>query len=284
MKNTFSSIKRLMKFIKGIFSISLRLNIKIIIALFHLYREGSDVSRLLAGVLEETVCNSTNRDEQVWIEKIELLRKNLESSNTEILVEDYGAGSQYLDLASKEMNRNKIVTRTVGEICRNASKTGFWSFLLFKLIRKFGVSACLELGTCLGISTSYIAAALKLSGAGKITTLEGAESLASLASENFHKLDLDNVKIIVGRFQDTLNKVLNENGDMDFVFIDGHHDEKATLAYFEQVIPFLAERALLVLDDITWSEGMNRAWKTITEDKRIKISVDLRDIGICVLN
>ncbi len=274
-------MKKLIELIEAIHRIPLYLKIRR--AIFHLHHEGNDKARLLANALEETLQNKPFPDEKEWIEKIELLRINLESSNSEILIEDYGAGSQYLDHTSKEMYQNKIAPRTVGEICRNASKSCFWSFLLFRLIRKFRFSACLELGTCLGISTSYIAAALKLNQAGKIVTLEGAESLSSLARQNFQTLGLDNVKLVTGRFQDTLGKVLNDCGTIDFVFIDGHHDEKATLAYVERIMPSLTEGALFVLDDITWSEGMERAWKAIVADERVKLSVKLQRIGICII-
>jgi predicted O-methyltransferase YrrM len=86
------------------------------------------------------------------------------------------------------------------------------------------------LGTCLGISTSYLAAALKLNLAGSVVTLEGAETKARLAAQNFRELGLSNVCTIVGRFQDTLDDVLEP---IKFAFIDGHHEESATLAYFE---------------------------------------------------
>jgi hypothetical protein len=46
----------------------------------------------------------------------------------------------------------------------------------------------------------------------------------------------------------------------------------------------LADGALLVFDDISWSGGMKRAWKTIILDERVKISVDLRQIGICIID
>lgn len=136
----------------------------------------------------------------------------------------------------------------------------------------------------MGISTSFQAAALKLNGMGKIVTLEGAKSLASLAERHFQALGLDNANIVIGRFQDTLGEVLNAYKSVDYVFIDGHHDEKATLAYYEQIKPFLSERALLVFDDISWSEGMKGAWKTIMADERVKISVDLRQIGVCIID
>jgi predicted O-methyltransferase YrrM len=140
----------------------------------------------------------------------------------------------------------------------------------------------LELGTALGISTAYQAAALALNRQGRILTLEGAGSLASLARENFGRLGLENIEIVVGPFQDTLQDVLDQNGAIDYVFIDGHHDERATLAYFRQICPHLTEGAILVFDDISWSAGMRRAWNTINRDRCLKACVDLIRVGICI--
>jgi len=136
----------------------------------------------------------------------------------------------------------------------------------------------------LGISASFQAAALKLNAMGKIVTLEGADVLASLAERHFQTLGLDNANVVIGRFQDTLDEVLNAYKPVDYAFIDGHHDEKATLAYFEQIMPSLSQQTVLVFDDISWSEGMKRTWRTIMADERVKISIDLQQMGICVID
>jgi predicted O-methyltransferase YrrM len=140
------------------------------------------------------------------------------------------------------------------------------------------------MGTAVGISAAYQAAALSLNGHGTLVTLEGASTLADIATENFRLLGLDTVELVVGRFQDTLPDVLTKRRPVDYVFVDGHHDEQATLAYFEQILPFLKETALLVFDDIGWSEGMKRAWNTITKDKRLSLAVDLGPVGVCVID
>jgi cephalosporin hydroxylase len=242
------------------------------------------VSKLLGDSIRETLQDDVAPDEKKWIKRIELLREELNHSTAEISIVSYGAGKPALSLTNEEMDRGRVVTRTTGEVSRTASKQYFWSLLLFKLIRKFRPSFCLELGTCLGISASFQAAALKLNGTGKIVTLEGSELLASLAKGHFQSLGLDNITVVTGRFRDTLSEVLNLDKSIDYAFIDGHHDEKATLAYFEQITPFLADGALLVFDDISWSGGMRRAWKTIISDERVKISVDLWQIGICIID
>jgi len=254
------------------------------IAIFRLILSGDRDSIILANILKITLKNDLIPEEKVWIDKIEKLRENLNASTTEISLVDYGAGKSDEHRTQQDMYTGKTVTTTVGEVCRSGSKSPFWSFLLFNLVREFKPAVCIELGTCLGISTSYQAVALSLNKAGKIVTIEGATTLAKCAEQNIEAIGLENVRVVAGRFQDVLDEVLNESGPVDFVFIDGHHDEKATMRYFDQIIPFLANQGVvLVFDDISWSPGMKKAWKKIKVDERVKISVDLRKVGICLM-
>lgn len=247
-----------------------------------LHSEEDVVLKSLANVLDAVVENRYSGEEKDWIERIETLRDKLNTSLTEISITDYGAGSAGLNLTADEMYQGRVVVRSIGEVCRSASKPHKWAFLLFKLIREFHTSVCLELGTALGISTAYQAAALELNNHGRVVTLEGAKSLALLARKNFEKLGLGRVDVVVGRFQDTLQDVLRENAPFDFVFIDGHHDGNATLTYFRQILPYLSDGAILVFDDINWSRGMKRAWNTIQGERHLKASVDLLSVGMCI--
>lgn len=247
-----------------------------------LYGEGEIDSKLLASTLRAVLKSSVSMEEKAYIDRIESQRNELNASSTEISITDYGAGSPGLNLTVEEIHQGRVVTKSVGEVCQHASQPYKWAFLLFELVRNFKPSVCLELGTALGISAAYQAAALELNHHGRIVTLEGAKSLASLARENFERLGLERVVVRVGRFQDILGDVLSECAPIDFAFIDGHHNEHATLTYYEQIIPFMSECAVLVIDDISWSKGMKRAWNIIAADKRIKVSVDLFKCGICV--
>ena len=248
-----------------------------------MYRHNNILSDSLANAFDAVLKNDISAEEKEWIEKIEFLREQLLGSSTEISIVDYGAGLPTSDPTPGEMYQGRRVTTTVREICRTASVPRKWALLLFKLLRQFRPSACLELGTCLGISTAYQAAALELNQHGRIFTCEGDESLASLARENFERLGLENVLVRVGRFQDILGEVLREIGHLDFAFIDGHHEEQATLAYFKQVCPYFTANSVLVLDDISWSRGMRKAWDLIVADKRTGISVDLSRAGVCII-
>jgi predicted O-methyltransferase YrrM len=242
--------------------------------LAQLRNDGDASLRALAGVFEEMLKGTFSSEETEKIKRIEALKRRLRISIEKISITDYGAG--------RANGGDRTVVRTVGEIARRSSRSRRWNSLLFKLVRAFQPSVCLELGTALGISAAYQAAALELNRKGRIVTLEGAEALASLAAANLEALGFREFELVPGRFQDTLDGVLKKNAPIDFVFIDGHHEERATVRYFNQILPALSDGAVLVFDDISWSNGMARAWDTIRKDKNIKASVDLLSIGICL--
>jgi predicted O-methyltransferase YrrM len=223
-------------------------------------------------------------EERSWIDRIEHLRAQMNASTKQITRTDYGAGNPASDWAQEEMRAGAEVTDTLGHISQVVSKRAFWCLLLFKLIRTMRPSSCVEMGTAVGVSAAYQATALRLNRHGSLVTIEGATSLADIARNNFQQLDLDTVETVVGRFQDVLTAVLTNRQPVDYVFVDGHHDEQATQTYFEQILPFLAEKALLVFDDITWSEGMRRAWNTLAQDRQVGVAVDLGPVGLCVID
>ena len=250
--------------------------------LFRLRRRKEDAIKALTKSLISVMHNEFLPEEKIWIDKIEILRDVLSKSTNKISITDYGTGSPDLKLSCEEMRQGRVVNRTIGEVCKTASMSYKWAFLLFKLIREFRPNIVIEMGSSLGISGTYQAAALKLNRQGKMVTLEGAESLASLAKENFKKLDLENIDVVVGRFSDTLQDVLLKNSPVDFIFIDGHHDKDATVRYYNQVLPYLSDRAIIVFDDIGWSVGMQQAWEAIKISENVKVVLDLHDIGICI--
>lgn len=231
--------------------------------------------RLLGEALSEALHETFSADEEKWIRKIEKLRQVLYASKEILSIRDFEAAHS---------GKTEIEKISVGDVSSGGSNPYLWSLILFKLVRKFKPAFCLELGTCVGISSSFQAAALKINSSGRILTMDGAKELTEFSKKNFSALNLDNIIAVSGRFQDILVDQLKKYKKVDYALIDGHHDEKATLIYFEQILPFLTEQAVIIFDDISWSDGMKKAWATITADKRIKIAVDLNKLGICIID
>src|SRR5204863_6617914 len=127
---------------------------------------------------------------------------------------------------------------------------------------------CLELGTSVGMSGSYIAAGLAANGQGRLITIEGEEPSARVARAVFEEVQVaPRVDVRVGRFADAIPGVLQELGATDLIFIDGHHQYEPTMSYFATILEATVPGSLLVFDDVTYNLGdMEAAWRDIRAD------------------
>lgn len=247
-------------------------------------QHGGDALALrIAQAIRSASRRELSAEERRAVEPIETLRSAMAASTELLTRTDYGAGDAQSTRTAETMNEGIEVTDTLAAVCHAASKSPSWCLVLFRLVRAVRPVSCIEMGTAVGLSAAYQAAALKLNGAGTLATLEGAASLAGVARRNLQLLGLSNAEVVVGRFSDTLAGVLAERRPVDYVFVDGHHDEHATRSYFDTIVPALAADAVLVFDDIAWSDGMRRAWQAISGDVRVRLAVDLGQVGLCVV-
>ncbi|MBD1555686.1 class I SAM-dependent methyltransferase [Vibrio sp. S9_S30] len=236
----------------------------------------------VGAALYDALNNTYSPDEKVAFEKIEQRRATLLGSNAEISVLDYGAGHPNIVRTQEEMALGIEFHSTIGAVCCS-SKPAFWGVFLFKLIRYLKPDTCLELGSCVGISACYQAAALKMNQKGKILTLEGSPEVAKIAQESLDFMELKNASVVTGPFHSTFQNTLEAHQTIDYLFNDGHHDHDAVLNYFNTALPYLAKTTVMIIDDINWSEGMQNAWKKIEEDERVALSIDLNEIGIALI-
>jgi predicted O-methyltransferase YrrM len=217
------------------------------------------------------------------IDRIRRARQRMLEDETRIEILNFGAGSRHSTIrpTAEQSSAGYVTISTIGDVCRRAASKPRKGLTLYGLVRELRPRLGLELGTCVGISTAYIATGMRHNGHGRLVTLEGAPSLAEIARRTLDELALPGVEVVVGRFADTLPSTL-ATGTFDFAFIDGHHDEDATIGYHRQLLPHLSREAVLVFDDIAWSDGMARAWDSVTAHPSTVLAVDLESFGVCV--
>jgi len=197
-------------------------------------------------------------------EKIDVIRKECLKSKEIIRKTDYGAGAKGIESVTYPVKIQHIA-RTSLTSEKNARR-------LCRLAEYIKAERILEIGTSLGITTSYLAIA---NPRAKIMTLEGCPELCKIARNHFTRLAISNIDLIEGRFEDTLEKALEQLGGADLVFVDGNHREEAVLHYFGKCLPYLNNDTVMIFDDIHSSEGMERAWEKVKQHERVKISLDL---------
>lgn len=214
------------------------------------------------------VINVLNDKRQYYaFEKNEALRTKLLNDYTVIEVEDFGAGS---------VKDNKK-QRSIGNIAKLAAKPAKLGKLLFRIVNYYQPQTIVELGTSLGMSTSYLAGGNIKSA---VVTMEGAPAIARKANENFRSLGLQNIQIVTGNFDDTLLPTLSALKKVDLAFIDGNHRKQPTLDYFNAFLQKVNEHSILIFDDIHWSLEMEEAWEEIKSNEAVQYSIDLFFIGL----
>ena len=217
----------------------------------------------------EFITQVLNDDRQYYCyQNIEQLREQLKLNKTELTIEDYGAGSR----------TNATYKRKISAIAASSLKPKKFGQLLFRMVNFYQPKNVIELGASLGITAAYLASA---NTSIPVITMEGAKQIAAVAKNNFQKLQLKNIKIVEGNFDETLLTTLNKlSTPPDFVFIDGNHRKEPTIRYFEILLSKITEQSILVFDDIHWSKEMEEAWDFIKAHAAVILTIDLFFIGI----
>lgn len=215
-------------------------------------------------LIDEVIYDYSPKEYEAGIEK---LRKELGVDNRMIKVTDLGAGSML----------NKQHQKAVKDIAKNALKPSRIAKLLARLASFSQPEVIIELGTCLGITTSYLAKAVPTA---QVISVEGCPETATIAKENFSKQRLENIELRIGNFDVLLPEIIDEQEKIDFLFIDGNHRKQATLDYFYACLPKVHVSTMLIFDDIYWSKGMKEAWTEIKDHPQVTVTVDLFYVGL----
>lgn len=196
---------------------------------------------------------------------IEAYRNTLLKNTDQIQITDFGSGSKVFKTNTRRVN---AIAKTSGTNLKNAK-------LLYRLVRYFKARTILELGTNLGIGTQAMALANPNTN---IISIEGCPQLSKFASQNFSSQKLSNIDCIQGQFEDSIQRLPQPAWDL--IFFDGHHSKKATLKYFEMLVPTAHNDSVFIFDDIYWSKGMTEAWTIIKNHPKVTVTVDTYNWGL----
>lgn len=203
-------------------------------------------------------------------QRIEQQRRQLLNDKTLISVEDFGAGSRVIGSRQRE----------VKQIAATSLKPKKYSQLLHRIAARYQSAKILEIGTSLGITTSYFAVSHP---SATVVTMEGAAAIAGVARKQFDILGLQNIRQVQGNFDDTLQPTLAAMQSVDLAFIDGNHRFEPTMRYFEMILRHSHNDTIIILDDIYWSSEMEQAWEAVKAHQSVRLTIDLFLIGIVVL-
>jgi predicted O-methyltransferase YrrM len=196
----------------------------------------------------------------------EALRRKLLANPSEITMVDLGARSPHF-------NQN---TRTLSQIAATSLSPETYCRLYHRIVNYVGATQIVELGTSMGITTLYLAKKDNV----QVTTFEGNPSLVNVALTHFEYFDKKNIDLVEGNIDTRLSEFLLTPRKIDFVLMDANHRYEPTIRYFTLLSRRMADKGVIVLDDIYYSEEMNRAWLELCKHQLVYGSVDLFRCGL----
>lgn len=199
---------------------------------------------------------------------IEKIRNRMLRSNIILQVQDFGTGN----------NRREPLKKLV----RRAASSPRQGQQLFRLANWANPGTMLELGTSVGLGAMYL---LSGAGAARLLSLEGCPETAAVARSNFELMGFKKrAEILVGPFEKTLQTALEKLQTLDFVYLDGNHQQAPTMEYFEKCLLFSNEKTMFVFDDAHWSMEMEAAWVQIQQHPRVTLTLDFFDLSLAFIN
>ena len=197
--------------------------------------------------------------------RIEKERKRLKASNQILDFLDYG-------------KKGTLHRKKVSDIAKTSLKSKKYAQLLSQSVKYFNINNILELGTSLGVTTSYLASNSNTS----VITMEGDPSVLKIAQNMWNHLGLTNIKSVEGNIDVTLDTIKKET--FDFIYIDGNHKLEPTLRYFNSLLSKAHAKTVFVFDDIHYSAEMENAWNEIQNHQQTTVSIDLFFVGYVFLD
>lgn len=149
--------------------------------------------------------------------------------------------------------------------------------MLYGISKHLKPNNILEIGTSAGISAAYMALG---NPHAKIKTVEACKNKALIAKDLMEKNNFHNVSVIYGYGNEVLDQLAKENYKAQMVYVDADHSWEGTVGFFHQLTRLTTRESIIILDDIYWSADMQRAWKHITNQKQVTLSLATMRLGM----
>ncbi len=236
--------------------------------LWHSKNEHAVHSPFVFNLLTKCFYDKKSKPEYAILKKY---RNSLLANNNTIEVTDFGAGSKVF----------KSNTRVISKIAKTAGISPKRAELLFRITNYLQPDTILEIGTSLGLATSALSLGSRSVGMkAKIITLEGCPETAKQAQLQFQKFNFNTIRSEITEFSTYLQNCTLNTEHFSLIYFDGNHSKKATLDYFEVLLPTITNETVWIFDDIHWSPEMEEAWEIIKKHPKVTVTIDTFQWGL----
>ncbi len=216
---------------------------------------------------------ASSRPDTKQMRRIESLARQADALGEQPLWEGY-AGQQTIP-----GRFGKDMTRRAAQVSKTTPEGAFFTWL----VQQRKPRNVLEFGTAFGVSGMYWLAGLEANASGELLTFEPNAVWAAIAAKNLAAIS-PRFTLTNGIFEDHVPRLLSEKRAVDIAFIDAIHTSAFVNRQLELVLQLAAPGALIIIDDINFSDDMRACWQNIAMSDRFVAAYMLGErVGIVEL-
>ena len=171
-------------------------------------------------------------------------------------------------------------TRMPNSVRTNTSMGNLYTYL----VQKKQPGIVVEFGTAFGVSGMYFLAGMETNNKGQLLTFEPNDIWRNLAIQNLAQIS-QRFSSVAGTFEDNVENTLPQGQHIDIAFIDAIHTKEFVIPQLEIITEKSSDQAIIILDDINFSDSMEECWEEVSMDSRFSCSARLGErVGILELN
>ena len=190
-------------------------------------------------------------EKTAYSEKIEGLASETNAAGPQPLWEGYGDNDAFGQ------------TRIPNSVRTTAAMGNLYSLL----VERKKPDIVVEFGTAFGVSGMYFLAGINNNDKGQLLTFEPNEVWAKMARYNLSQIS-HRFTLTVGTFEDNIKTALQEECCIGMAFIDAIHTKEFVIPQLDIVVANCCSKAIILLDDINFSESMRECWREVAVDER----------------
>ncbi len=146
--------------------------------------------------------------------------------------------------------------------------------LLAELIARTAPAWVVEIGSAFGVASVAMASALVAGGRGRFDGIELEDWKAALADAAVRAVLGDRGAVHAGGVESVLPALVDRRATrIDFAFVDALHTYDATWAEHRLLVAATAPGAVVVYDDVSFSDDMRRCWSAIARAPEVTDAV-----------
>lgn len=151
-------------------------------------------------------------------------------------------------------------SRRAGQVSKCRAEGAFFAWL----VERSGAQTILEFGTAFGASGSYWLAGIEANGSGHLLTFEPNVIWAQIAVRNLAAVS-SRFTLTQDMFENHVARLQAAGTQVDIAFIDAIHTRAFVESQLALVRTIAAPGALILLDDIDFSEDMAACWQALSQ-------------------